>query len=123
MFFLLVCLTGDQSSRTYDSIEGLGNGTTPSTQKIFEPSDQAYFQQQIEVPYTGETSFSFRKLWAFTGPGFLMSIAYLDPGNIESDLQAGALAEYKVRVVYPALLLSAPLFLRSSTAAIFRGRC
>lgn len=40
--------------------------------------------------------FSFRKLWAFTGPGFLMSIAYLDPGNIESDLQSGAVAKYKV---------------------------
>ncbi len=24
-----------------------------------------------------ERMFSFRKLWAFTGPGFLMSIAYL----------------------------------------------
>ncbi len=40
--------------------------------------------------------FSLRKLWAFTGPGFLMSIAYLDPGNIEGDLQAGAVAKYKV---------------------------
>ena len=40
--------------------------------------------------------FSFRKLWVFTGPGFLMSIAYLDPGNIESDLQAGAVVQYKV---------------------------
>ena len=26
-----------------------------------------------------------------------MSIAYLDPGNIESDLQAGAQTEYKVK--------------------------
>jgi len=25
-----------------------------------------------------------------------MSIAYLDPGNIESDLQSGAAAQYKV---------------------------
>ena len=25
-----------------------------------------------------------------------MSIAYLDPGNIESDLQAGSLAQYQV---------------------------
>lgn len=25
-----------------------------------------------------------------------MSIAYLDPGNIESDLQSGAVAQYKV---------------------------
>ena len=47
--------------------------------------------------YVLQPLFSFRKLWAFTGPGFLMSIAFLDPGNIESDLQAGAVAEYKVR--------------------------
>jgi hypothetical protein len=53
--------------------------------------------QTINVPGTGAAPlFSFRKLWAFTGPGFLMSIAYLDPGNIESDLQAGAVAEYKL---------------------------
>ncbi|XP_038646146.1 natural resistance-associated macrophage protein 2-like isoform X2 [Scyliorhinus canicula] len=32
----------------------------------------------------------------FSGPGFLMSIAYLDPGNIESDLQSGAAAGYKL---------------------------
>lgn len=43
-----------------------------------------------------QTGFSFKKLWAFTGPGFLMSIAYLDPGNIESDLQSGVVARYKV---------------------------
>lgn len=36
--------------------------------------------------------FSWRKLWAFSGPGFLMSIAFVDPGNIEGDLQAGATA-------------------------------
>ncbi|RDD40188.1 Natural resistance-associated macrophage protein 2 [Trichoplax sp. H2] len=40
--------------------------------------------------------FSFKKLWAFTGPGFLMSIAYLDPGNIESDLQSGSVAKFKL---------------------------
>ena len=43
-----------------------------------------------------QKGFSFRKLWAFTGPGFLMSIAYLDPGNIESDLKSGSVAKYKV---------------------------
>ncbi|RLN18937.1 hypothetical protein C2845_PM02G07770 [Panicum miliaceum] len=36
--------------------------------------------------------FSWRKLWLFTGPGYLMSIAFVDPGNIEGDLQAGATA-------------------------------
>ncbi|CAI9763035.1 unnamed protein product [Fraxinus pennsylvanica] len=40
--------------------------------------------------------FSFKKLWLFTGPGFLMSIAFLDPGNLEGDLQAGAIAGYSL---------------------------
>ncbi|XP_055384851.1 protein Malvolio isoform X2 [Condylostylus longicornis] len=52
--------------------------------------------QDVRIPDVDRTKFSFRKLWAFTGPGFLMSIAYLDPGNIESDLQSGTLAKYKL---------------------------
>ena len=32
------------------------------------------------------SSFSFYKLWKYTGPGWLMSIAYLDPGNSKFDL-------------------------------------
>ena len=32
-----------------------------------------------------------------------MSIAYLDPGNIESDLQAGAVAQYKVNTMYASV--------------------
>ena len=31
--------------------------------------------------------FSWRKLFKFMGPGWLMSLAYLDPGNLEADLQ------------------------------------
>ncbi|KAJ9454030.1 Metal transporter Nramp4 [Diplonema papillatum] len=42
----------------------------------------------------GKLKFSWRKLWQFTGPGFLMSIAYLDPGNLEADLQAGASGKF-----------------------------
>uniref|UniRef100_A0A8D2ITZ9 Natural resistance-associated macrophage protein 1 n=1 Tax=Varanus komodoensis TaxID=61221 RepID=A0A8D2ITZ9_VARKO len=48
------------------------------------------------LPFPSQSGFSFRKLWAFTGPGFLMSIAYLDPGNIESDLQCGAVAGFQL---------------------------
>ncbi|KAK3411989.1 metal transporter Nramp3 [Eucalyptus grandis] len=44
----------------------------------------------------GAPPFSWRKLWLFTGPGFLMSIAFLDPGNLEGDLQAGAIAGYSL---------------------------
>ncbi|CAK6443451.1 unnamed protein product [Pipistrellus nathusii] len=55
-----------------------------------------YFDEKIPIPEEEHSCFSFRKLWAFTGPGFLMSIAYLDPGNIESDLQSGAVAGFKL---------------------------
>ncbi|KAM9229574.1 natural resistance-associated macrophage protein 2 isoform 2-T2 [Dugong dugon] len=55
-----------------------------------------YFDEKIAIPEVEYSCFSFRKLWAFTGPGFLMSIAYLDPGNIESDLQSGAVAGFKL---------------------------
>lgn len=55
-----------------------------------------YFEEKVSIPDSDNYSFSFRKLWAFTGPGFLMSIAYLDPGNIESDLQTGAKAKFKL---------------------------
>lgn len=42
---------------------------------------------QMEHPdWQGDTLpsnwFSWRSLWAFTGPGALMSIAYIDPGEL-----------------------------------------
>lgn len=48
------------------------------------------------VDYSTVPPFSWKKLWQFTGPGFLMSIAFLDPGNLEGDLQAGAIAGYSL---------------------------
>lgn len=60
------------------------------------PPGETYLSEKISVPDTTPGAFSLRKLWAFTGPGFLMSIAFLDPGNIESDLQAGAVAGFKL---------------------------
>jgi hypothetical protein len=68
-----------------------------------------------------QTSFSFRKLWAFTGPGFLMSIAYLDPGNIESDLQAGAIAKYKVKLTSLFLISIAYLDTRNVESDLQTG--
>jgi hypothetical protein len=40
--------------------------------------------------------FNCRKLLSFVGPGFLMSIAYLDPGNIAGDLEAGVMGGYSL---------------------------
>eukprot|EP01083_Nonionella_stella_P112838 332368_1 len=54
------------------------------------------FDEDVDDVDSYKPSFSFRRLWAYTGPGWLMSIAYLDPGNLESDLQAGAVAGYQL---------------------------
>ncbi|XP_058097453.1 metal transporter Nramp6.2-like [Magnolia sinica] len=38
----------------------------------------------------------WRKFLSYVGPGFLVSIAYLDPGNLETDMQAGASYQYEL---------------------------
>ncbi|PIN17058.1 Mn2+ and Fe2+ transporters of the NRAMP family [Handroanthus impetiginosus] len=38
----------------------------------------------------------WRKFLGYVGPGFLVSMAYLDPGNLETDLQAGANHGYEL---------------------------
>ena len=51
--------------------------------------------ENVDVPTEeaeGTKCIDFKLLWAYTGPGWLMSIAYLDPGNLEADLQSGAYA-------------------------------
>uniref|UniRef100_A0A146R384 Natural resistance-associated macrophage protein 1 n=1 Tax=Fundulus heteroclitus TaxID=8078 RepID=A0A146R384_FUNHE len=80
---------GVQSSR-YSAI------SPPASPEDQEEPFSTYFEERVPIPESPNQIFSFRKLWAFTGPGFLMSIAYLDPGNIESDLQSGAIAGFKL---------------------------
>ncbi|XP_010059862.2 metal transporter Nramp2 [Eucalyptus grandis] len=71
-----------------------------------EDEDEVAFQSREKIRIvdlesgdaaaTATPPFSWKKLWLFTGPGFLMSIAFLDPGNLEGDLQAGAIAGYSL---------------------------
>lgn len=64
----------------------------------YEASEKIHIGDfELDSPnYSNVPPFSFKKLWLFTGPGFLMSIAFLDPGNLEGDLQAGAIAGYSL---------------------------
>ncbi|KAK3536973.1 hypothetical protein QTP86_029302, partial [Hemibagrus guttatus] len=91
-------------NRDSDCVEELSSDHNGAIQTIYssispseeQPNMSTYFDEKVHVPDDVTQVFSFRKLWAFTGPGFLMSIAYLDPGNIESDLQSGAVAGFKL---------------------------
>ena len=51
---------------------------------------------EVEIPQDDNYDFSFAKLWLFAGPGMIMAIAYIDPGNLESDLQSGAQSGYSL---------------------------
>ncbi|KAJ9186802.1 hypothetical protein P3X46_002335 [Hevea brasiliensis] len=67
--------------------------------------------------------FSWKKLWLFTGPGFLMSIAFLDPGNIEGDLQAGAIAGYSLLwLLMWATLMGLLIQMLSARVGVATGR-
>ncbi|KAL6215429.1 hypothetical protein ACLB2K_014859 [Fragaria x ananassa] len=62
----------------------------------FESREKILIVDAADEDSTEVPPFSWKKLWLFTGPGFLMSIAFLDPGNLEGDLQAGAIAGYSL---------------------------
>lgn len=76
----------EYDERAYDSDDKVSVAVSDSDAGADEAGDAA----------PSRPAFSWRKLWRFTGPGFLMCIAFLDPGNLEGDLQAGAVAGYQL---------------------------
>lgn len=66
---------------------------------------------QIIVPEEN----NWKNLFAYMGPGFLVSIAYIDPGNFQTDLQSGA--QYKYGLLWIILLASCAALIIQSLAA------
>lgn len=66
---------------------------------------------QIVIPEKN----SWKNLFSYIGPGFLVSIAYIDPGNFETDLQAGA--QYKYELLWIILIASCAALVIQSLAA------
>ncbi|KFK42462.1 hypothetical protein AALP_AA2G260000 [Arabis alpina] len=58
---------------------------------------------------------SWKNFFSYLGPGFLVSIAYIDPGNFETDLQAGA--QYKYELLWIILVASCAGLIIQSLAA------
>ena len=51
----------------------------------------------IAVP--AENASFWRKLWAFTGPGLMVAVGYMDPGNWATDIEGGARYGYLLLTV------------------------
>lgn len=58
---------------------------------------------------------SWKNLFAYMGPGFLVSIAYIDPGNFETDLQSGA--QFKYELLWIILVASIAALIIQTLAA------
>jgi natural resistance-associated macrophage protein 2 len=61
-----------------------------------EPSINENAEEWYEAEPLLKFQFSWTKFFSFVGPGLLMSIAYLDPGNIAGDLSAGVSSQYQI---------------------------
>src|SRR5437879_3118526 len=70
----------------------LGRGWRRTTQRV----SLAEVHRSVVVPVTA--SF-WRKLLAFSGPGFLVAVGYMDPGNWATDLAGGARFGYALLFV------------------------
>ncbi|KAL6134235.1 hypothetical protein ACLB2K_066467 [Fragaria x ananassa] len=78
-----------------------------SNEPLIENSDT----EKIVVP----DKTSWKNLFAYMGPGFLVSIAYIDPGNFETDLLSGA--QYKYGLLWIILVASCAALVIQSLAA------
>eukprot|EP00301_Raphidiophrys_heterophryoidea_P015146 c23671_g1_i1.p1 GENE.c23671_g1_i1~~c23671_g1_i1.p1 ORF type:complete len:561 (+),score=152.19 c23671_g1_i1:85-1767(+) len=87
--------------------------------KVVIPEDD----EMIDGGEEQKFKFSWKRLWAFTGPGWLMSMAYLDPGNLESDLQAGAYTGYQlVWVLFLSTLMGLLLQILAARLGVVTGK-
>nr|GMD77892.1 metal transporter Nramp5-like [Ipomoea batatas] len=59
------------------------------------PSDSTN-KLQLDLQEEHNKKPGWRKFISYVGPGFMVSLAYLDPGNLETDLQAGADHRYEL---------------------------
>ena len=73
------------------------------------------------IPITGATW--FRKLLAFAGPGYLVAVGYMDPGNWATDLAGGAAFGYRLlSVILLANLMAVLLQGLAAKLGIVTGR-
>lgn len=69
-----------------------------------------------------ENKTGWRKIWAFIGPAYLISVGYMDPGNWATDLQAGSQFGYKlIWVLLMSNLIALLLQSLSARLGIVRG--
>lgn len=79
--------------------------------------------KSVSVPKTGTGIGFFRRLFAFGGPAYLVSVGYMDPGNWATDLEGGARFGYALLwVLVLSNLMALLLQTLSARLGIVTGR-
>ncbi|MEO8726804.1 MAG: Nramp family divalent metal transporter [Acidobacteriaceae bacterium] len=77
------------------------------------PGTPSLPEAHSSIPLPRSTSF-WRKLFAFAGPGFLVSVGYMDPGNWATDIAAGS--KYVYALLFVVMLSNCMAILLQSLA-------
>src|SRR5712671_6756947 len=94
------------------------NVTAPPT----EPHQPSLSEVHSSVEIPRQLSF-WRRFFAFSGPAFLISVGYMDPGNWATDLQAGSQFRYRlIWVLLMSNLMAVLLQSLSSRLGVVTGR-
>ena len=76
--------------------------------------------RSIEIP---KGASFFKKLLAFAGPGYLVAVGYMDPGNWATDIAGGAIFNYTLlSVIFISNLMAILLQALSAKLGIVTGR-
>ena len=75
--------------------ESSSNGSPP--RRLLKALTAPFHKDNVQTIW-----WTIAKYFRFVGPGFLISVAYIDPGNYAADVSAGA--EYRYRLLFVVLL-------------------
>merc|ERR1711959_662379 len=79
------------SKRSAEALSLQRDNTLPIVSShCLEPEDES----QYEIPPGVDTPWTFGSFIRYFGPGWLVCIAYVDPGNYQADIQSGAQTGY-----------------------------
>lgn len=95
------------SSETVNAGGGALSGSCPEKQPETDSSSSSRrsghpFKKEVLFPHLQRIGHRAAKFARFVGPGFLVAVAYIDPGNYSTDVAAGA--QYRYALLFTVLV-------------------
>ena len=90
-------LSSSSPTTPSDGMSGHGQPIAQSTQAKgdghFKSASQTTWKSTLSLRHLGQILLKYSK---FVGPGFMVAVAYIDPGNYSTDVAAGAAERFKL---------------------------